>query len=279
MLMNDKLNEYLNFMAVEKNRSKNTLRGYRTDIEQFANMRGVSSIDQITKQEIRAYIAELADNGAEPASRNRKLTALRSFCNYLNEEGYISGNPAASVQYAKIDKRLPEVMTVDETFSAIDSAAGNPRDKAILETFYGTGARVDEVARLKVTDINFEDQLVRLFGKGSKQRVVPMSSAAIESIKTYLEIRDNKSEFVFDSPVNPSTHLSTRAIYDIAVKYAGVSPHKFRHSVATHLLANDMDIREIQEFLGHENINTTTIYTQVSVQKMAKGFHRAHPRG
>ncbi|WP_336784152.1 tyrosine recombinase XerC [Paenibacillus illinoisensis] len=276
--MKARIEEYLNFLKAEKNCSKNTLRGYRVDIEQFADKQGITSIEQISKQAIRAHIALLVENGTAASTRNRKLTSIRSFCNYLFGEGYIASNPAIAIQYAKIDKKLPKVMSVTQTLEFIDSA-DNLRDKAAMETLYGTGARVEELVNIKLTDIDFEQSLVRLFGKGGKERIVPISGAAIAVIKEYLETRGNDSEYLFESPVVKGKPISTRAMYNITIKYAQQSPHKFRHSVATHLLGNGMDIREIQELLGHENINTTTVYTQVAVEQMAKGFHRAHPRG
>ncbi len=272
------IEEYLNFLKAEKNCSNNTLRSYRVDIEQFANKQGITLVEQITKQAIRSHIAMLVESGMEPSTRNRKLTSIRSFCNYLFGEGYIPNNPATAVQYAKMDKRLPKVMSVTQTFEFIDSA-DNLRDKAALETLYGTGARVEELVNIKISDIDFGQSLVRLFGKGGKERIVPISGAAVEVIKEYLETRESDSIYLFESPVIKGRPISTRAMYNITVKYANLSPHKFRHSVATHLLSNGMDVREIQELLGHENINTTTIYTQVAVEQMAKGFHRAHPRG
>lgn len=276
------IDEYINYLKVEKNCSKLTLRNYKSDIEQFAKEMEVGSIQDISKYNIRAFLGKLVDNKQEPSTRNRKLTAIRSFCKYLVIEEHLIKNPSLDISYAKLEDRLPKVMTKQVTNSVIDSAV-NLRDKAALETFYGTGCRIDELINIKVEEINFADARVRVFGKGGKERVVPISVSAIAAIVDYISQRTVVSDYLFPG-LNPENHLSTKAMYNLVVKYGkangvAISPHKFRHSIATHLLSNGMDIRKIQELLGHENINTTTIYAQVAIDQMANEFHSAHPRG
>jgi site-specific recombinase XerD len=282
--MQSKIEEFLTFMRVEKNCSGKTLTDYRGDLEQFANEMEVESINQITKQRVRNFLAVLVENKAKPATRNRKLTALRSFCKFLCAEEYLDKNPVIDIAYAKVEKRLPKVMTVETTVAVLDSADENPRDKAALETLYGTGCRVDELAKIKIADIDFAEAKVRLIGKGNKERIVPIAVGALVAIVDYMNVRDSNSQWLFPSPMKENSPLTTKTMYNIVVRYGkangiDLSPHKFRHSIATHLLSNGMDIRKIQELLGHENINTTTIYAQVAIEQMASQFHSAHPRG
>jgi site-specific recombinase XerD len=282
--MQNKINEFITYLKVEKNCSNKTLSDYRGDLEQFSNEMGVESIEQITKQLVRSFLAILVEHKAKPATRNRKLTTLRSFCKFLCAEDYLDKNPVIDIAYAKLEKRLPKVMTVETTSNIIDSAEDCPRDKAALETLYGTGCRIDELVNIKISDINFTESQIRLIGKGDKERVVPVAVGALVAIVDYISGRKEKSEWLFPSPVNIGKQITTKTMYNAVVKYGkanGVqtNPHKFRHSIATHLLSNGMDIRQIQELLGHENINTTTIYAQVAIEQMSKQFHIAHPRG
>ena len=280
--MKNELNEFINYLKVEKNCSIKTLRSYRCDIEQFFSEMNLSSTSDINKQAIRSFLSLLVDKKSEPSTRNRKLTAIRSFCKFLCMEEYLDKNPAIDISYAKIDKRLPKVMSISDTGQLIDSVE-DPRNRAAMETLYGTGCRVEELVGIKVNHIDFNDSTVLLFGKGGKERKVPISVSALVSIVDYLGARKDKSEYLFPSPTTGRA-LTTKAMYNMVSKHGRengtpTSPHKFRHSIATHLLSNGMDIRKIQEFLGHENINTTTIYAQVAIEQMAKEFHYAHPRG
>jgi site-specific recombinase XerD len=226
----------------------------------------------------------------EATTRNRKLTAIRSFCKYLVKEGYIENNPTVDIPYANTNKKLPQTITIEQTVDILDSA-DSLRDRAVLETMYGTGCRVGELVAIRLIDFNLDGKIIRLFGKGRKERIVPLSQGAVDAIKKYVDSRNDRSQYLFPSPNNKyekdnfiDNPITTRAMYNIVSKYGdannvSMSPHKFRHSFATHLLSGDVDIRTIQQLLGHANINTTTIYAQVAIDKMSTEFHRAHPRG
>jgi site-specific recombinase XerD len=281
--MNEKLNEFLVYLKVERNCSPKTLSNYQTDIEQFISEMNIKEAQQITKHKIREFLGLLTDKGIEPSTRNRKLTAIRSFCKYLIMEGYMQVNPTIDISYAKMDKRLPKVITVEQTINILDSAE-SLRDKAALEILYGAGLRVGELVNITIQDIDISNGRLRVFGKGSKERIVPLTKTSVDAIQEYLCNRKEESKYLFPSPVDYSKPITTRAMYNVVRKYGyanGVhmSPHKFRHSIATHLLARNMDIRKIQELLGHANINTTTVYAQVAIDQMANQFHLAHPRG
>lgn len=280
------LTEFMDYMRVEKNYSTKTVDNYHNDISQYSTMMGIYDVEKMSKQNIRAYLALLANNEISPASRNRKLAAIRSFCKFLCEEGYIEHNPSADIGTAKLEKRLPVTMTEKETTDVISSAS-TPRDRAIMDIFYATGVRVGELVVLKYRDINLLTCRIRVFGKGSKERILPMTDSAIESVKQLIKSVGNvdPDDYLFPSPVDSSKPISTRAIYDVVAKYTklnnidGISPHKFRHTFATHLYAGDMDIRGIQELLGHSDISTTQIYTKVLQENLVRNYHSAHPMG
>jgi site-specific recombinase XerD len=281
--MDEKLHEFLIYLKVEKNCSPKTIDSYKKDIKQFFEDIKIKEVSDITKYKIREFLSIMDDRELEPATRNRKLTSIRSFCNYLIMEEYLQTNPTIDISYAKIDKRLPKTITVEQTFNILDSVE-SLRDKAALEILYATGVRVGELVNIELADIDTESGRMRVFGKGSKERVVPLTKTAIESVDAYLKNRECKSKYLFPSPANNKKPITTKAIYNLVRRYGennGVkmSPHKFRHSVATHLLSRNMDIRKIQELLGHSNINTTTIYAQIAIEQMASQFHSAHPRG
>jgi site-specific recombinase XerD len=198
---------------------------------------------------------------------------------FLKREGKIETNDALDIDNAKIDKKLPKILNIQETAKIIDSAE-NKQDRAILETLYGLGCRVDELVHIKIFDIDFDNRLVRLLGKGNKERIVPINNASIIAINEHLQSRKYHSDYVFASRDFPERPMTTRNARRIVYKYGGkeVHPHMFRHSYATHLHANGVDINVIQELLGHADISTTTIYTHVANEQMAKKYRNAHPR-
>jgi site-specific recombinase XerD len=202
------------------------------------------------------------------------------------EEGYLKFNPAADLSTAKTETKLPVVFSEIDTGKLIDSVS-DIRDRAALETLYALGIRVAELVGIQVKDIDFINRRVRVFGKGRKERVVPMNNSAKNILLEYISTleRNDLDDYVFPSPVNQGKPVTTRAMYDVVIKYAklngmdGMSPHKFRHAFATHMHARGMDIRDLQELLGHADIGTTTIYTKVVNENLARNYHSAHPRG
>jgi site-specific recombinase XerD len=283
------IQEYIQYLRVERRCSIKTLESYKNDIEQFVKEETIKELSDITKIKIRSLLFKLdapkeeGGYGMEATSRNRKLTAIRSFCKYLLSEGYIEKNPAIDIKFATVDRKLPSTISVQQTVSIIESAE-TLRDKAALEIMYGTGCRVAELVIIKYSDFDLEGQRLRLFGKGRKERIVPLGGPAVEAIREYIASNESDSVYLFPSPKDSTKPITTRAMYNVTRKYGdangiAISPHKFRHSYATHLLSNNADIRSIQKLLGHVNINTTTVYTQVAIDKLASEFHQAHPRG
>jgi site-specific recombinase XerD len=276
--MNNHLENFLNYLKIEKNASHNTVVSYKKDITQYIEECDIESIEQLNKATIRAFLAGIMN--LAPTTRRRNLSSIRSFMSYLTREGIIEKNDALEIANAKVDRRLPEIMSVNETASIIESATSE-QDRAILETLYGLGCRVSELVNIKISDIDFEERTVKLFGKGNKERIVPINNSAINAIKQHINTRKYSSDYVFASKNNPNISMTDRNARRIVYKYTNgdVHPHMFRHSYATHLHGNGVDIRIIQGLLGHSNINTTTIYTSLANENMSKAYRHAHPRG
>lgn len=286
MKMRKQLVEFTEYMRVEKNYSPKTVDNYYNDIKQYSDLMDVYDVNSMSKQNIRSFLSMIKDNGIAASSGNRKLAAIRSFCRFLCSEGYITTNPAADIQTAKLEKRLPVSMTKEETFDVLSSTS-NVRDRTVMEILYATGARVSELTIIKFKDIDFLSCRVKLFGKGGKERIVPMTDSSIASINALIKERGgvDSNDYVFPSPKNSMRPISAKAIYDLVLKHTkfnnleGITPHKFRHTFATHLYAGDMDIRGIQELLGHADISTTQIYTKVLQENLVRSYHLAHPLG
>lgn len=272
------LGYFLDYIRIEKNLSDNTIISYKTDIEQYFECCTIKELEQLNKYTIRKFLSEISE--LAPTSRRRKLSAIRAFMGFLSREGFIVKNEAMDIENPKIDKKLPKVMNIQETAKIIDSAE-NKQDRAILETLYGIGCRVAELVRIKISDIDFENRSIRLFGKGNKERIVPINNASIIAIKQHLQSRINDSDYVFASRVLTDKPMTTRNARRVVHKYGGseVHPHMFRHSYATHMHTNGADIRHIQEMLGHADISTTQIYTAVANETMTRTYRNSHPRG
>lgn len=277
-IMEKYLGYFLTHIITEKNLSKNTANGYKKDIQQYFESCSINELDELNKITIREFLLKI--NSLAPSTRRRKLSAIKEFMKFLKREGFIKINEALEIENAKIDKKLPKVMNVQETTKIIDSAS-NKQDRAILETLYGLGCRVAELINIKISDIDFDNRTVRLFGKGNKERIVPINNASLSAITEHLQSRKLSSDYIFASNVNGERPMTTRNARRIVYKYGGkeVHPHMFRHSYATHLHANGADIRHIQELLGHADISTTQIYTHVANEQMTKTYRHAHPRG
>jgi integrase/recombinase XerD len=251
---------------------------YKKDIEQYFELCNITELEQLNKYTIREFLSKISN--LAPTSRRRKLSSIRSFMSFLSKDDIIEKNEALDIANAKIDRKVPRVMNVDETAKIIESADGI-QDRAIMETLYGIGCRVSELVNIKISDIDFDNRRVKLFGKGNKERIVPINNSSIKAINALLESRDFNSDYVFASTVLINKPMTTRNVRRIVHKYGGkeVHPHMFRHSYATHLLSNDANLRHIQELLGHADISTTQIYTSVANEEMARTYRHSHPRG
>jgi integrase/recombinase XerC len=236
---------------------------------------------------LRRFLAELRARELKPRSVARKLSSLRSFFRYLQREGAIQKNPAALLVTPKLNKVLPHFLTEEEAVHLLESPqediSGELRDKALFETMYSSGIRVSELVGLSAQDIDFEGHMIKVFGKGKKERIVPIGEKAIAAIRGYLAVRKKPEDAVF---LNRSgTRLSTRSVRNSINKYIKkaaimqkVHPHMFRHSFATHLLNHGADLRSVQELLGHVNLSTTQIYTHLTTEKLKSIYDKAHPR-
>ncbi|MCF0173897.1 MAG: tyrosine recombinase XerD [Bacteroidales bacterium] len=284
---------------MERGLSENTASSYLSDIEFFLKNVGVSrsaSQNEVFKSCITAdTITDFLAKGSEKITKRsqaRRLSSIRSFCGFLVLEGYLKDNPADKVDSPKMGRYLPDVLSVEEIdriISAADgSLEGDLRDRAIMEVLYSCGLRVSEAAGLRFSDIFFEEAFLRVIGKGDKQRIVPISEAALNALKAYLDIRGEaadatSAEYVFLNRFGkPISRVSIFNMIKFYTSKAGVnksiSPHTFRHSFATHLVENGADLRVVQEMLGHESILTTEIYTHIDSHKWQRDILSHHPR-
>jgi len=285
--MNRYITKFISYLDIEKNYSKHTLLNYQVDLKEFIKFIDKVAIDKVDYLLLRRYLAHLRKNNYRPRTLSRKLSSLRSFFKFLCREGILKESPAALLMSPKLDKSLPKFLTEDEMTAlveapAVDNILGK-RDRAILETLYSTGIRVSELVGMDIDDIDLIGNIIKVAGKGRKERLVPIGNKAVGTIQDYLSHRKKKSQALFLN--KNGTRLSTRAVCNITYKYIKVasadkkiSPHVLRHSFATHLLDRGADLRSIQELLGHVSLSTTQIYTHVSTERLKKVYDQAHPR-
>jgi integrase/recombinase XerC len=297
--MANHLLDFLEYLRYEKGASGNTVSSYEADIEQFYEyMRGPEkkpvSIESVTGLDIRGYMAHIARLGLSKSTAQRKLASLRSFFKYLYREGLVDKNPAKAVASPKKEKPQPKVLSVDDAALLVEAPVGKApafaRDAAILETFYSCGLRISELSSLDVEDIDFEAGMLRVTGKGGKERVVPVGSKALAALRKYLSSRPAAGR---DAPSAGTPcflnarggRLGVRSIRRLVEKYARdknlsgrVTPHTLRHTFATHMLEGGTDLRSIQEMLGHSSLSTTQKYTHLNMDSLMEVYDKAHPR-
>jgi integrase/recombinase XerC len=287
------INKFLSHLAAERRVSGHTVEAYRRDLQalgEFGARRNVAAWKDFGNLELRTFAAALHSKSLSPRSIQRNLSAARTFYEFLRREGHCSANPALDVRAPKSKKRLPVTLDADQmgrllSFRADDSLS--VRDKAIMELFYSSGLRLAELVTLNVAAIDLGDRTVRVLGKGSKTRIVPIGRQAIEALKKWLTERAGLIKTGVDALFvgQSGRPLSVRAV-QLRVGAWGrrmglgvhVHPHMFRHSFATHLLESSGDLRGVQELLGHADIGTTQIYTHVDFQHLASVYEAAHPR-
>ncbi len=286
------IERFQQYLSVERNLSPHTCAAYLRDLAEFRafleGQGGEANPARVDHLLLRRYLAELHKRN-ERTSIARKLSTLRTFFRYLVREGVLATNPAESVTTPKRNRYLPKTLSVDEATTLLERGHGNTvlalRDRAMLELLYSSGLRVSELTGLDVGGIDLRENLVRVLGKGRKERIVPVGSKAREALLAYLEARgtvgDDQPLFVNHrggrlTPRSVQRHLKTRLIK--AGVFKDISPHALRHSFATHLLDGGADLRAIQELLGHASLSTTQRYTQVSVDQLMAVYDRAHPR-
>ena len=282
------MENFLRHLEIERGMSQHTLRAYRKDLETFAAY-AEKEPEDIEMIDVRGFVARQIKDGLSKTTAGRRLAAVRSFLKFLTREGFLKANPAKLVTTPKAEKHLPKFLSVDDVFALIEKPDTisfiHTRDRAILELLYSSGLRVGEVAGLNVEDINTREGLVKVKGKGRKERIVPVGSKAVDAIKSYmvekiLLKKKNKALFLNRT----GSPLSERGIRRIVVKYArlvGVSgqigPHTLRHTFASHLLQAGADLRVIQELLGHASLSTTQKYTHLDITHLMDVYDKAHP--
>ena len=323
--------DFINYLTFEKHFSEHTAKCYGADLNQFCDFvvgqaasggsvenaqpaqdwsvqnSGTTAVAPQTETDlktkilaveagdIRRYMAHLNELGYSKSTTARKLATLRSFYKFLVKRNYVESNPVASVKTPKQEKKLPKCLDYEEVQRLLSTPPANTwlgaRDRAILEVLYNTGMRVSEVAALNMEDVDFLGEVIHIRGKGKKERIAPVGSAALQSIQNYIEYRNKRmqNDSSFDAKVlfanKHGQRLSVRSIRRKMDKYlaeAGldpsISPHTLRHSFATHMLNNGADLRSVQELLGHQSLSTTQVYTHLSTSKIKEIYDQTHPR-
>ncbi len=285
--------DFLHYLTAQKNVSPHTGRGYLSDLEQFADFFGGADIASIDYRALREFVGHLHRLGLKKSSIARKLSAIRALFKHLHRRGVVHNDPARLLATPRRERRLPTVLTVDDAQRLMDAPGreretdreSGLRDRAVLETLYSTGIRAGELVGINRDDINASDRLVRVRGKGRKERIVPIGRKAIDAIEEYLaRARTAAGEpAVFTNP--SGKRLTVRSVQRILEKYRkelglsqNASPHALRHSFATHLLESGADLRAIQELLGHASLSTTQRYTHVNLDMLMDVYDKAHPR-
>ena len=287
--------DFLAYLELERGLSRNTLEAYRNDLQQYGSFlerRGIDPLE-VSTGDLRAFVTEVQDATAAPATVQRKIACLRSFHRYLRREQILERDPTAELRAPRSRARLPKVLSRDEVGELLRQPRGTSpgalRDRALLETMYACGLRASEAITLELSQLDLEAGIVRPHGKGSKERIVPVGSLALRSLREYLERGRPKLVGLRDEPhvfVNArGGALSRQGLYKIVQRYARaagleqrMSPHTLRHTFATHLLAGGCDLRSLQEMLGHADIGTTQIYTHLSPERLREVYFEAHPR-
>ena len=283
------IEKFMRYLEIEKNYSKYTISNYRLDLEGFKKFLGDLALEKIDYLALRKYLAILKEKNLKNRTVGRRLSTLRSFFKFLIREGYLKNNPITSLSSPKQEKHLPLFLTEEEVTKLIDSVQlkneRDFRDRAAIETFYSTGIRVSELVGLNIEDVDFIAGIVKVLGKGKKERIVPIGEQALSTIRAYLEKRKRQQEAGALFLNKNGKRITDRGIRNVVVKYIriasmrhGVSCHTFRHSFATHLLNRGADLRSVQELLGHVNLSTTQIYTHLTTEKLKKVYDKAHPR-
>lgn len=285
------LKDYLEFLSEIKNFSPNTIKAYRQDIEQFIKWFEENNLS-LLRDNIKDFLSDIYMRTKNKSTLSRKIYAIRSFFQFLMNNGRIDKNPFDVISVPKIEKKLPKILTESEMISFLNKLPEKSilevRNKAIFELLYASGLRVSELTNLKKENINFRERLIRVFGKGKKVRIVPFNETAGDILTKYLRISEKKyqnlPEYIFLNV--RGSKISDRGIEKILKKTfkevcetnKNIYPHLFRHSFATHLLQRGVNLRVIQELLGHSNLSTTEKYTVLNYSDLLKSYNRFHPR-
>ena len=291
--LSDLITEFLRYLLIDKGYSENTIESYKRDLNKFLEYNKNTSIDNISNEDLKKYIKYLNDNGLNEKSIARNISSLKSFYKFLVISKYISSNTSDSLYLPKIKKSLPSTLTEEEVMSLLDIDLTDNfsyRNKSMLELLYATGLRVSELINLKLQDIDFSQDIIRTFGKGSKERIIPIGDYAKEYLEKYIYeyrssmLKKDNNEYIFLN--NHGKQMTRQGFFKIIKKIAKekginkeLSPHTLRHSFASHLLKYGADLRTIQELLGHSDISTTQIYTHITNEELKQNYNDFHPHG
>ncbi len=284
--------KFLNYVSVEKNYSPHTVTNYKTDLGEFnafLKSRDESDIKRVDYFLLRKFLSLLAERKLNKRSLSRKISTLKSFFKFALRENLIQTNPAVSLIYPRLDKPLPKFLTENEVKTVLEMPQAHgkellpSRDKAMLEFLYSSGARISEMVSLNIDHLDLIAGIVKVKGKGRRERLLPLGEPALVCLKAYLDLRHDSNAALF---VNKrGSRITDRGVRNIIDRYMKksalslkVSPHTFRHSFATHLLNRGADLRSVQELLGHSSIATTQVYTHLTVESLKAVYQKAHPR-
>jgi integrase/recombinase XerD len=299
--MKENIDGFLNYLAVEKGFSQNTTDAYRNDLYQLASFAEEEAIrrgstpswSSFGRQGILSYLLNLKERNYAATTIARKVAAMRSFFDFMMNEGDIKDNPSQDIASPKVGRALPKPISISQVRRLIDEPAQQSkseaqRDTAILHLLYASGMRVSELVSLNLNDVDLAGGFVRCFGKGHKERIIPIAPRAAQAVDDYL--RELRSRLVH-SPEEPALFLNARGerltrqgLWQILKEYAksvgleGITPHTLRHSFATHMLSGGADLRSVQELLGHANISTTQVYTHLTTDHIRQTYEKSHPR-
>jgi len=284
------LDDYITYLTTVRRLSKNTIDSYKRDLNLFKDYLK-KDLNCVSSKEIVKYLEYLSREGIKTTSIARKLISIKGFYSFLIENKTIDKDPSIGIEHPKIKKRLPKVLNIEEIDKLLEFKPENifeHRDKSILELMYATGLRVSELVNLNISDIDLEQNIIKVFGKGSKERIIPLTDIATHYLNDYLVnyrphlLKKTLSERLYIG--NKGNSLTRQGVFQILKKIAkkqglskDFSPHTIRHSFATHLLEYGADLRSIQELLGHENVTTTQIYTHISNNAVKNEYINSHP--
>lgn len=294
--MESEVDSFINYLQAERGLAKNTCQAYRCDLNQciaYLKRKKILSLSKLSTSLLTNYLLRLKDGGLKASSISRKLAAIKSFVRFLVAEEFLGSNPIANLESPRIGSCLPKCLTYEE----VDNLLGRPdvsrplgiRDRALLELLYATGIRVSELISIKASDLDIRVGFVKVFGKGGKERIVPLGKTAIFWVLKYMEevrpklLKEEEKTFFLNWRGCP---LTRQGFFKIIKRYGllsgikkSISPHILRHSFATHLLNRNADLRSLQEMLGHASIATTQIYTHLNRERLKEIHQRCHPRG
>lgn len=290
------IEEYLKFIQIEKGLSENTIGAYRRDLKKYQlymQEQKIAHIDFIDRQTIQECLGSLIDQGASAKSIARFISTIRSFHQFALREKYAAKDPTVLIETPKYEKKLPDVLDVEEVIQLLETPDltknNGYRDRTILELLYATGMRVTELIQIEIDDVNLIMGFVRVFGKGNKERIIPLGDTVIEYLDTYINnVRPQLLKKTVTNVLFLNLHgrpLTRQGIWKLIKQYGlraninkTLTPHTLRHSFATHLLENGADLRAVQEMLGHSDISTTQLYTHVSKTQIRQMYNQFHPR-